>query len=418
MVYDDVGIVDFIKIAFAVFGFKVQSLYYLFFATLLLSTTAFVVQYWKNALAQILLLCNLFAFYMELQSPIFTRDMPTFWGMRHGSTLAILPMWHLALLLLYRTRLSLAAVVLAAIQVAILVLAIKMRGSALWTVIFLGGLTALLLYRDWGQLRIADKSTAKLARLAAKWPLVLVLAGLSLNSLYTNGKLHPAYFTDDILPYHGAWHSAVLGLNTSSAFWPVTGVKAEPGTDRVSPYRDRVGYDAALAYLRDRGFLSSEAEYLSPWTRTYKMRLHDNVMRRVFFSAVESHPVATVALYLYWKPRQILIAFGRLLGDVKIQAWLLALLGASIMAVAFAMSQPKSALAELKTILLLATTAILFSTLPNLWAYAAYHAVADSLLSIFIFGVFGLWATGVVLIERWRSRAASPVESRRDSGVE
>ncbi len=62
MVYDDVGIVDFIKIAFAAFGFKVQSLYYLFFATLLLSTTAFVLQYWKDALAQILLLCNLFAF--------------------------------------------------------------------------------------------------------------------------------------------------------------------------------------------------------------------------------------------------------------------------------------------------------------------------------------------------------------------
>ena len=139
MVYDDVGIVDFIKIAFAAFGFKVQSLYYLFFATLLLSTTAFVLQYWKNVLAQILLLCNLFAFYIELQSPIFTRDMPTFWGMRHGSTLAILPMWHLVLLLVYRTRLSLAALMLAAIQVAILVLAIKMRGSALWTVIFLVG---------------------------------------------------------------------------------------------------------------------------------------------------------------------------------------------------------------------------------------------------------------------------------------
>ena len=263
-----------------------------------------------------------------------------------------------------------------------------------------------------------ERSATKFAKLAAKWPLVLVLAGLAFNSLYTNGKLHPAYFTDDILPYHGAWHSAVLGLNTSSEFWPVTGVKADPGTDRVSPYRDRVGYDAALTYLRDRGFLNSEAEYLSPWTRTYKMRLHDNVMRRIFFSAVESRPVATVALYLYWKPRQILIAFGRLLGDVKVQAWLLALLGASIMAVAFAMSQPKSALAELRMILLLAMTAILFSTLPNLWAYAAYHAVADSLLSIFIFGVFGTWATGVVLIEQWRSRAATPGKSQPDSGVE
>ncbi|MFZ5781004.1 MAG: hypothetical protein ACOY4R_12475 [Pseudomonadota bacterium] len=410
MVYDDVGIVDFIKIAFAAFGFKVQSLYYLFFATLLLSTTAFILQYWKNALAQILALCNLFAFYMELQSPIFTRDMPTFWGMRHGSTLAILPMWHLALLLMYRTRLSLAAVVLAAIQVAILVLAIKVRGSALWTVIFMGGLTALLLYQDWAQLKISERSAAKLTRLAARWPMALVLAGLFLNGLYTNSKLHPAYFTDDILPHHGAWHSAVLGLNTSPAFWPVTGLKAEPGTNRVSPYRDRVGYDAALAYLRDRGFIKSEAEYLSPWTGTYKMGLHDKIMRRLFFSAVERHPMATVALYLYWKPRQILVAFGRLLAGVKVQAWLLALLGASIMAVAFATSQFR-ALAELRTILLLAMAAILFSALPNLWAYAAYHAVADSLLSIFILGVFGIWAAEVVLIERWRSPTVDEAQS-------
>jgi hypothetical protein len=40
MVYDDVGIVDYIKIAFSIFGFKIQSLYYLFFSLLSLSSAA------------------------------------------------------------------------------------------------------------------------------------------------------------------------------------------------------------------------------------------------------------------------------------------------------------------------------------------------------------------------------------------
>jgi hypothetical protein len=407
MVYDDVGIVDFIKIAFAAFGFKVQSLYYLFFATLLLSTTAFVLQYWKDALAQILLLCNLFAFYVELQSPIFTRDMPTFWGMRHGSTLAILPMWHLALLLVHRTRFSLTALMLAAIQVVILVLAVKIRGSAVWTVIFLGGLTVLLAYRAWHELPSIERSAAKLVNLAGRWPAILLMTGLITNSLYTNAKLHPAYFTDDIMPYHGAWHSAFLGLNTSPEFWPVTGLKADRSLDgqaSLTGYRDRLGYDAALAYLRDGGFLNTEAEYLSPWTHTYKMRLHDNVMRRVFLSAVTSRPAATIGLYLYWKPRQILITFARLVAAVGVETWLLALVGASIMAGAFVVSQPNSTLIGLRTILLLTMTAVPLSALPNLWAYAAYHAVADSLLSILVFAVFGTWTVGVLLVARWRTR--------------
>jgi hypothetical protein len=90
----------------------------------------------------------------------------------------------------------------------------------------------------------------------------------------------------------------------------------------------------------------------------------------------------------------------------------------STMAMVFAISQPKPAPDELRTILLLAMTAILFSILPNLWAYAASYAVADSLLSIFIFGLFGFWATGVVLIDVRRCRAISPVRTRRDSDVE
>ncbi|MEW3863855.1 hypothetical protein, partial [Pseudomonas aeruginosa] len=82
---------------------------YLFFVILSLSTSVFLLQYWRRPMAQVLLLCNLVAFWLELHTAMVTPHMPSLWGMRHGSTLAILPTWHVALLMAYRTRLSWSA---------------------------------------------------------------------------------------------------------------------------------------------------------------------------------------------------------------------------------------------------------------------------------------------------------------------
>src|SRR5262245_41384879 len=87
MIYADIGIVDYMNIAFSVFGFKIQSLYYLYFALLSLSSTALLIQYWRKPVVQVVLLASLFAFVLELQTSIFNTDMPTFWGLRHCSTL-------------------------------------------------------------------------------------------------------------------------------------------------------------------------------------------------------------------------------------------------------------------------------------------------------------------------------------------
>src|SRR5262249_42644560 len=157
----------------------------------------------------------------------------SFWGMRHGSTLALLPMWHLALLIARQARITVLGLVLAAIQVAILILAIRMRGSAAWTVVFLAALSIGLGAWSFRRVPVEQRSFGRLAKLVAAWPLMVTLVGMLGNSLYNSEKLHPAYFTDDIMPYHGLWHSAFLGLRSSADFWPYVGASArqlEDGT--------------------------------------------------------------------------------------------------------------------------------------------------------------------------------------------
>jgi hypothetical protein len=403
MVYDDIGIVDYDRIAFAIFGVNVEALYYLFFAILGLSTVAFLIQFWTSPVAQVVLLFNLLAFLLELHAGLFSRDMPSFWGMRHGSTLAILPAWHLALLVARRVRLTIPGLLLAVVQVAILVLAIRMRGSAAWTIVFLAALAiglGLLFFR---RFPAHERSFGNFARSLAAWPLLAALAGMLANNLYNDAKLHPAYFTDDIMPYHGLWHSAFIGLKTSPDFWPYVGASAEQA-ENGTLYSDRKAYDAALAYLRKINFLRTESDYISPWTHTYKMRLHDRIMRRMFFDTIQAHPLTALGLYLYWKPMYVVVASARLAWRMPVEVWLAAVAAAALLAGTF-VALCQTTAAELRNVVLLALAAAGFASLPNLWAYVAHHTMADLLLSLFILVLLAVWAGFVTILLRRRRHA-------------
>jgi hypothetical protein len=195
---------------------------------------------------------------------------------------------------------------------------------------------------------------------------------------------------------------AFLGLDSSPTLWAYKVSAWIKRPDSV-PYTDRGAYDAAISYLQYRRFLGSEDQYVSPWTHTYKMRLHDRIIRRVFFEIIESHPASTVGLYLYWKPRQILITFGRLLSPTPIEVWLLMPLATLVLAAAVVATRSVST-AEIRVILWLALAALAFAALPNLWAYADFHTMADLVVSSFLFATFALWAGWALLLIRLRNR--------------
>jgi hypothetical protein len=401
MLYDDIGIVDYDKIAFSLFGFRVQSLYYLFFVILSLSAVAFLLQFWGNPAAQIVLLCNLAAFWLELHAPFFSPDMPSFWGMRHGSTLAILPTWHLALLMAGRTRLSWSAVALAAVQVAVLVFSIRIRGSAAWTVIFLTCLSLFLAFRFWRSLQIGRASLLKVARAALRWPFLLLLIGLAAGKIYTDAKLHPAYFTDDIMPYHGAWHSAYLGIFMSPT------LRATTGNDSKE-WGDAVGYAIALRYLRENGFIAKEGDYISPWTRTYKMRLHDRTMRTIYLELIREYPFTTLGLYLYLKPLWLYAFVSPMLQMIPDGPWEVVVLGAVAMAILTAVGR-RTTTVEVWTAFWLGLGATAFSSLPNMWAYTSYQTTADVLMSTIIFVVLLTWVVctrALMLLQDHQGREA------------
>ncbi|MBL6613429.1 MAG: hypothetical protein ISP49_00680 [Reyranella sp.] len=397
MVDDDIGIVDYDKIAFALFGFRVQSLYYLFFVILSLSTSVFLLQYWRRPMAQVLLLCNLVAFWLELHTAMFTPHMPSLWGMRHGSTLAILPTWHVALLMAYRTRLSWSAAMLGLIQIAIIVFAIRICGSAGWTVIFLAALAAFFAFQLWRNTQPGERSLGTIAKAALKWPFVLLLIGLAANKLYTDAKLHPAYFTDDIMPYHGAWHSAYLGIIVSPTLVAATG-------DPKRPWGDAVGYAAALQYLRKKSFIATEGEYFSPWTHTYKMRLHDRTMKSLYLDLVSEYPFTTVALYVYWKPLHLRHVVEYLLAGVPPETWVIAVVAFLLLGVTAALMNRLNRTDVLVT-MALALAAVLFASIPSIWAYASVDTVADAVLSFLVLAFVVAWAVGVWLVNMLRSRS-------------
>jgi hypothetical protein len=408
MIYDDIGIVDYDKVAFSLFGYRIEAMYYLYFVILSVSVAAFLLQYWRDVVPQMALLATLLAFYVELDTLVFSEHVASVWGMRHGSVLAIVPMWHVAFLLMARVRISPAALVLALIQIAILVFSMRVRGSATWTLIFVSALVLGFVVQAWRARSAGQRTIATTLNAAIRWPFILLLIVVGANKIYTDARLHPAYFTDDILPYHGAWHSAYLGIFLSPTLAAESGVPPER-------WGDRSGYDAALKYLRGRGFIKLEGEYISPWTNTYKMRLHDNVMRSVYLSMVKEGPFTFLALYSYWKPQALYDTLRLVLSSVPWEKLLLMLLGSTALALLTALFQWATPAKALNAALL-AAGAFLCASVPAFWAYASSHTIADIVVSLLVFIALAVWALAATmfqwLLQRVGTGGILPIRNR------
>ena len=400
MIYDDIGIVDYDKIAFSLFGFKIEAMYYLYFVILSLSSAIFLLQCRQDPAAQAALLATLLACYLELYTRVFSEHVASLWGMRHGAALSIIPLWHLLFLTVRRSRATLLAVVLALLQIAILLLAIRMRGSAAWTLIFLTALTMGFVVLAWRRLPAGPRRFWSTMRTGVGWHFALLLVMFAASKIYTDGRLHSVYFTDDVLPYHGAWHSAYLGLAISPSLAPKMGVEVNQ-----TGY-DRIGYVAALAYMRKVGFLKAEGEYISPWTNTYKMRLHDNIMRIVFWDMVKENPLETVALYLYWKPAYIVLVMNFVLEVIPWQKILLMI--AASLAMGFLTTGCRwVSSGDAWRCTALGAGTVIFACIPSMWAYASSHIVGDVVITTLSLAALATWALGSKIYEMAAARMSS-----------
>ncbi len=389
---EDLGEVDYYKLAFRLFGQRIQSYYYLFFTLLALSSLVFIAAFHDDIYALTTLLFTLFAFFIELHLNLFSPDMPTFPGQRHGSTLALIPLWYFAFSV--GRRASLAAVCGALIQVFILILAWRIRGSVSWVFVFLFALTvAVAVGRGLLRPRATRSLLAFLAG-APKWPVYVLLFGVAANFLYNRAELNPIYSTDDVMSYHGPWHSAYLGLLYEPQ---MLGPKVQ---DAIKKYGggDMVGFIAGLDYADRIHFLAWDGSFnnlppgwVSPWTGEPRFRLHEDLMRGALFEAIARAPLKALMLYLWKKPRAILAVLKEVFFGATGLSWLWYLLGGGVGGAFILFAFGRKFDARTATTLLVTSAAtVAFAALPNIWAYAATHVIADLVLTLVIFAQLAL----------------------------
>jgi hypothetical protein len=404
MQYDDMGEVDFQRLAFWLFGLKIQSYYYLFFVLLTLSSLIFVATFRDSVYILATLLCALFAFYIELYLNVFSPYAPTFPGMRNGSSLGLVPMWYFAFLLLFRRRLTFALSAGATVQLAVLILAWRIRGSTIWVFLFLFAIGLVMALIDvWPAisqgLRASPGSTGirrfrsaavggwfalrdvwpLLLRGVLRWPIALLLIGIIANGIYNGQSRHLIYSTDDVLPYHGPWWSAVYGLHMYDAHLFGPRIKETGGTPEgwwyLRDYMDRIHL---IPWTGVYDMSKTPAPGLmSPWTGAPKSRLVEETFKRIFFDTIVHHPLDVLRVILRDKTIAVLQRLKSAFAGASSFVWIFLMLLSNVMVFCgMLVANGAVCYASLRKVLILSSAAVVGSALPNIWAFASADAAA------------------------------------------
>ena len=430
--YDDMGEVDYMSLAFRLFGMKVQSMLYLYFTLLALSALIFVLTFHDRIFALCLLLTTLFAFYVELYLNFFDPvAISSYWGMRHSSTLCLVPMLHFALLLLWKRKLTLAVAAGAIVQLFILILAWRIRSSVAWVLVFLPALAiALALWESWPRSgkpgpgwwaalghRIASfphsavmlaLSWRMLVRRTLCWPLVLVLLGVFANNLYNRASLHPIYHMDDVMPQHGIWHSVHLGIGRyipdvlSPRVFNVLqtqGMTEELTLWGVRDYLDRVHF---IPWNGKNEHLPLAPGYFSPWQELgLKINWQERLMRYMYWERLKAHPLRFLEFYASMPPEVVrVLASPFTKAPTLAWLWLIVAAGAAVFVILLGLARSE-AVSEGFKVLGVSAAAIATATLPNMISYVAAYSMADGILMVTAFMATAIGISAYAVLRNW-----------------
>ena len=420
---NDIGQVDYVTLAFGLFGTHLQSLFYLYFMLVGLSAFIFILTFRDNIYVLAVLLCTLAAYYIERRLAIFDPvAVPTYFGMKHGSTMCLISMWHFVFLVMLRRKPTVGVVLGTVVQLAILILAWRIRGATIWVfgfVILLALASArqhlrlpqfkLLDFR-WSQvansLVVSAKSTLPFAKDALRWPIVLLLLGLLGSSLYDRASLHPVYFTDDVMPNRGIWNDAYMGLAPydPSVLGPRVAEAVKLGVG------DKLGWWAARDYMDTIRLISWDGKLdpsqpvpglMSEWTGIgMRAALQDRMARGAFMNAVRAHPVRVLNIYLVRKPRHIVSTLISAFAQNIDWVWLSVLVGGGTGAFVMRFTRQDDGRAP-RDMILLSGGAVLAATIPTLWGYPSLSTMGDSVLLMATFAPITVaMSTAMILNQR------------------
>jgi hypothetical protein len=306
---EDLGLTDFYKISFQLFGYTVQGFYKTYFLILGIGTALTFAAFWSKP--GMLVSANLLLFGTFL-SICCLDELDSVSNGRFFATLALLPIFHLMAVMWAPSRMTPTAIVLTAMQMILLSFVITMRSSAGWGVILLAGsITALILWK--AKYFWSTEPLKVFVQKSMTWPIVVIVLCFGFSITYQNNKIHPGYFVlDETLPNHLVWHALAYGLS----FYP--GIETQiPGLGDVRG--DGLPTYFGNAYLKES--IGFEPPSLSAYYASYffpqlgRPRTYERVVRAAYINFVKNHPLKILIFTFVTKPKIMLGILAKMLSD-------------------------------------------------------------------------------------------------------
>ena len=212
-VVDEKGIVDFVEIAFRLFGLRVESTVYLYFVVLFASCCCFILGFHGSPSCLLLLAGFLVGFYLILPAIAFNPQLASILMLRAIPILAIVACLHCVLYALLMPQ-GRHHVLLAAIQSAVLILVVHMRITAMWQVFTVAAVSMIACAcHSWQQTGHRSSSSLR-PRIAFQplWPLLLLVVAYVGLQGYRAWASSEEYQRGEQTMTRTIWHNVFSGL--------------------------------------------------------------------------------------------------------------------------------------------------------------------------------------------------------------
>jgi len=402
---EDLGMVDYYKLSFRLFGFTIEGFYYTYWLLLAVSAALFIICFWRSPAFLLTLNVLLMAHFLAITYVVlgFPDAPPLLIGNVHDgrflSVLGIIPALHLMFLFL-GDRSSNPRIILATVlQTDLLVFVAMLRGTGLWFVLALFGVIAfnmvLRAVRGWSRhsMRVYFQQTLP-------WPVLLFVVSFAAASLYQQMARNPAYdVLDEGHPGHLFWHSIFYGF-TYDGDWQ--GRFADAYDNKAG---DDLPIHAAELYVASMGLppgylVGHDFLRYKTYERTIKVASLDFIRNNLGYVVSGSfHKLALVVTFYSNIVQQSARGAG-----LWLLAGLLALSGAAVLIRRNLVEDRRHFIRSIAGVGIM----VLFSILPAVVAYPAAHAFGDQ---IYIFStLLGLSAFALIFLCFPLVRTTSPLE--------
>jgi hypothetical protein len=251
---NELAYADYVYLGFRIFGLKMSSLYYVYFALLGISCLFFIIEFRESRLLMFLLAVYLAEVcFLENYAQAKGVQLAAIYNSRLFDALSLLPSMHIFFTGWLRRRVSPLTVTTVVIQSILLAFLIACRTPALWQIAMIALAAVAVALYDW---RYGPKSAERAKNPGASlWPAaVAVIAVVGIGAAVT---LHADARYKAEPKQHIIWHEVLLGILSTSA--PLR----QEYTDGSKPlYSDEIVYNAVARDLDARHEFSSPAAYV------------------------------------------------------------------------------------------------------------------------------------------------------------